>query len=340
MRTISKSWAIGGAAITVAAIVAGLVVGLRGVGTATAARSGVNLSLVAYSTPRDAYGKVIPAFQRTSAGHGVSFTQSYGPSGQQSRAVKNGLAADVVAFSLEPDLTRLVKAGLVSKTWDKDRYHGIVTDSVVVFVTRPGNPKHIKTWKDLTKPGIQVVTPNPFTSGGARWNVMAAYGAQRQAGKSHKQAVKFLVKLFKHVVAQDNSARESLQTFASGKGDVLLAYENEAIFAKRKNVPIYYKIPRSTILIENPIATIKKSKNLKKAKAFVKFLRGKTAQKIFGKNGYRPVVKKVARGFHYPKPPKLFTIKSFHMGGWRVVQKRFFDPHTGIMVKVERAAGH
>src|SRR6266540_5307329 len=250
------------------------------VGTAAnASGSGANLTLVAYSTPKDAYAQIIPAFQKTAAGKGVSFTQSYGASGEQSRAVKNGLSADVVEFSLEPDIIRLVNAGLVAKTWKKDRYKGIVTDSVVVFVTRPGNPKHIKTWKDLTKPGIQVVTPNPFTSGGARWNVMAAYGAQRQAGKSHKQAVKFLVKLFKHVVAQDNSARESLQTFASGKGDVLLAYENEAIFAKRKNVPIYYKIPRSTILIENPIATIKKSKNLKKAKEFVKFLRGKTAQK-------------------------------------------------------------
>ncbi len=338
MRTISKSWAIGGAAITVAAIVAGLVVGLRGVGTATAARSGVNLSLVAYSTPRDAYGKVIPAFQRTSAGHGVSFTQSYGPSGQQSRAVKNGLAADVVAFSLEPDLTRLVKAGLVSKTWDKDRYHGIVTDSVVVFVTRPGNPKHIKTWKDLTKPGIQVVTPNPFTSGGARWNVMAAYGAERAQGKTDKQAIAYLKALFKNVPVLPKSAREATQVFASGKGDVLLTYENEAIYANKKGVHTEYVLPKQTILIENPVALTKSGLKHSEAKAFLKFLWSSKAQKLYGDAGYRPVVKSVARSakYRFKQPKTLFTIASKALGlrGWKSVQYRFFNHDSGIMVKV------
>jgi sulfate/thiosulfate-binding protein len=330
MGRIRRCWLLGGASVLAASIV----------GTAAnAGGSGAKLTLVAYSTPKDAYTQIIPAFQKTAAGKGVSFTQSYGPSGEQSRAVKNGLSADVVAFSLEPDITRLVNAGLVAKTWKQDRYKGIVTDSVVVIVTRPGNPKHIKGWNDLLKPGIQVVTPNPFTSGGARWNVMAAYGAQRQAGKTHKQAVAFLTKLFKNVVVQNNSAREALQTFASGKGDVLISYENEAIYAKRKGVSLYYKIPRSTILIENPIAVVKTSKAPAAAKAFVKFLRGTTAQGIFGQAGYRPVVKTVARKFHFPKPPQLFTIDSFGMGGWRVVQKRFFDPHTGIMVKVGRTAG-
>jgi sulfate/thiosulfate transport system substrate-binding protein len=228
----------------------------------------------------------------------------------------------------------------VSKKWTSEPHHGMVTDSVTVFVTRQGNPKHIKSWKDLVKPGVKVVNANPFLSGGARWNVMAAYGSQRQAGKSHKQAVKYLQKLYTHVVAQPASAREALQTWAAGEGDVLLSYENEAIFAKRNHVPLYYKIPGSTILIENPVAPVSKSKNLKTAKAFVRFLWSKKAQTVFGKNGFRPTVRKVAKQFHYPRPAHLFTINSFHMGGWRVVQKRFFDPHTGIMVKIERNTGH
>jgi sulfate/thiosulfate-binding protein len=305
-------------------------------GAATAATSSTNLTLVAYSTPRDAYTKLIPAFQATSAGKDVSFTQSYGPSADQSRAVLNGLQADVVEFSLAPDMQRLVKPGLVASNWNKDAYHGMVTDSVVVIAVRPGNPEHIRTWNDLTKSGLEVITPNPFTSGGARWNVMAAYGAQIKAGRTHKQAVQYLIKLFKNVSVQDKSARESLQTFSQGKGDVLLAYENEAIFAKKKGVQLDYIVPISTILIENPIAAIKTSKNAAKAKAFVKFLHSPTAQKIFGDNGYRPVVKSVAKTFHFPKPAKLFKINAF--GGWTQVQKRFFDKKSGVMVKVEREA--
>jgi sulfate/thiosulfate transport system substrate-binding protein len=305
-------------------------------GAATAATSSTNLTLVAYSTPREAYAQVIPAFQSTSTGKDVSFTQSYGASGDQSRAVLNGLSGDVVAFSLAPDVQRLVKPGLVASNWNKDKYHGMVTDSVVVLSFRPGNPKHIRGWSDLTKPGVDVITPNPFISGGARWNVMAAYGAQLKAGKTHTQAVKYLVKLFKNVSVQDKSARESLQTFAAGKGDVLIGYENDAIFAKKKGVPLDYTIPISTILIENPIAAVKTSDNLAKAKAFVKFTRSPAAQKIFGNNGYRPVVKSVAKQFHFKKPAKLFTIAS--LGGWPQVQKRFFDRQNGIMVKVEKEA--
>ena len=315
-----------------------LIVAAVVVGAATAATSSTNLTLVAYSTPKDAYSKIIPAFQSTGAGHDVSFTQSYGPSADQSRSVLNGLPADVVAFSLASDMTRLIKPGLVAANWNKDAYHGMVTDSVVVIAVRPGNPKHIRGWNDLTKSGVEVITPNPFTSGGARWNVMAAYGAQLKAGRSHKQAVSYLIKLFKNVSVQDKSARESLQTFAQGKGDALLAYENEAIFAKKKGVPLQYVVPISTILIENPVAAVKTSKHIKQAKAFVKFLRTPAAQQIFGENGYRPVVKSVAKKFHFPQPAKLFKIDTF--GGWTQVQQRFFDRQNGIMVKVERAAKH
>src|SRR3954465_10136002 len=206
-----------------------LVLGLAFPALAAGAGKDVKLALRAYSTPKDASAKILPAFQKTAPGKGVSFTQSYGASGEQARAVVQGLPADVVELSLAPDIATLVQAHLVPASWDKNKYHGIVTRSTVVFIVRSGNPKHIRTWSDLLKSGVQVVTPNPFTSGGARWNVMAAYGGALRAGKSPKQAVAYLSELWKHVVAQPTSAREGLQTFLSGRGDVFLAYENEAV---------------------------------------------------------------------------------------------------------------
>ena len=195
------------------------------------------LNLVAYSTPREAYGKLIPAFQKTAAGKDVDFTQSYGASGEQTRAVKAGLKADIVALSLAPDMDELVAAGKVDAKWKKQSYKGMVTNSVVVFVVRDGNPKKIKT---LERPprgrASRSSRPNPFTSGGARWNVMAAYGAWRKQGKTDKQAQANLLKLFRNVVVQDTSARASLSTFNSGKGDVLLAYENEAYFSRMQGL--------------------------------------------------------------------------------------------------------
>jgi sulfate transport system substrate-binding protein len=306
---------------------------------AGASRKDVKLTLAAYSTPREAYAKIIPAFEKTAAGNGVSFDQSYGASGEQARAVLNGLKADVVALSLEPDITDLVKAGLVSKGWNRGFYKGMVTNSVVVFVVRDGNPKKIKTWYDLVKPGVEVITPNPFTSGGARWNVMAAYGAVRKDGKKDKAALDYLLKLFQHVSVQDKSARESLQTFVSGKGDVLLAYENEAILAQQKKQPVQFVIPRNTILIENPVAISSKTEHAKEAKAFVSYLRSPEAQTIFGENGYRPVVKSVAAKFKFPSRPGLFTINQLGLGGWAKVQQRFFDPKKGVMVEIERKVG-
>jgi sulfate/thiosulfate transport system substrate-binding protein len=304
---------------------------------ASGAARDVKLSLVAYSTPREAYGKLIPAFEQTAAGKDVSFSQSYGSSGEQSRAVAHGLPADIVALSLEPDVTSLVQKGLVPKSWNKDKHKGMVSRSVVVFVLRDGNPKKIRTWDDLVKAGVQVVTPNPFTSGGARWNVMAAYGAQLRSGKTPKQAISYLQRLFRHVVAQPSNARESLQTFLAGRGDVLLAYENEALFAQKKGQRLQFLIPKATILIENPVAVTSKSSHKREARAFVSFLRTLPAQRIFAENGYRPVVKVAAQGFSFPSRPQLFTIKS--VGGWPKVEKRFFDPKTGVMAKIEASLG-
>jgi sulfate/thiosulfate-binding protein len=305
---------------------------------AHAASAKTTLALVAYSTPKDAYAKIIPAFESTAAGKDVSFTQSYGASGDQARAVGAGLSADLVALSLEPDVSTLVKKGIVPSNWNQNPYHGMVTDSVVVFVVRDGNPKKIHTWADLTKSGLQVITPNPFTSGGARWNVMAAYGAQRAQGKTDKQAIDYLKKLFKNVPVLPKSAREATQVFASGKGDVLLTYENEAIYANKKGVHTEYVLPKQTILIENPVALTKNGLKHSEAKAFLKFLWSSKAQKLFGDTGYRPVLKSVAKSakYKYPKPKSLFTINSKSLGlrGWKSVQFRFFDHSSGIMVKV------
>jgi sulfate/thiosulfate transport system substrate-binding protein len=304
---------------------------------AAGAARDTKLALVAYSTPKDAYGQLISAFQKTAAGKDVSFSQSYGASGDQSRAVASGLPADIVALSLAPDITSLVQKHLVPQSWNKDKFKGMVTRSVVVFVVRDGNPKKIKTWSDLVKPGVQVVTPNPFTSGGARWNVMAAYGGMLRAGKSPKQAQAYLAQMWKHVVAAPSSAREGLQTFLAGRGDVFLAYENEAIFAQKHNQPVQFVIPKATILIENPIAVTSSSQHKQQAQAFINFLRTKPAQRIFAENGYRPVIKGVTQGLNFPVRPQLFTIK--YVGGWLAVQKKFFDPNSGVMAKIIGSSG-
>jgi len=297
------------------------------------------LSLVVYSTPREAYGDIIPAFEKSPAGKDVTFDESYGASGEQARAVLAGLKADVVAFSLEPDMAKLVDANLVAKSWNQNAYHGMVTDSIVVFVVRPGNPKNVQTWDDLLKPGVDVITPNPFTSGGARWNIMAGYGAWLKNGATPKQAEAKLEQLFRNVSVQDKSARESLQTFTAGKGDVLLAYENEAYFAKKNGQSMDYVTPDTTILIENPVAATSANANPAAAKAFLDFLYTPTAQRIYAKNGYRPVVKSVAGEFAKTFPTNLTIFKIDELGGWAKVMKAFFDPQTGTMAGIERRVG-
>jgi sulfate/thiosulfate transport system substrate-binding protein len=297
------------------------------------------LALVAYSTPKAAFATIIPAFQQTAAGKGVSFTQSYGPSADQANAIVNGLPADIVDLSLAPDVQTLVRAGLVAKSWNANRYKGIVTHSVVVIVVRPGNPKHIRGWNDLIKPGIQVLTPNPVTSGGARWNVLAAYGAQLKLGKTQKQAADYLTKLFHHVPVQDKSARDALNTFLGGKGDALLTYENEALLAQHAGQPVYFNIPKATIRIDNPLAVISKSKNSAAANAFAKFLYTPTAQHLFAESGYRPVVAGAAKGVHYRFPVRAQQFTVDYLGGWTKVQKKFFDPNSGLMTKIEQGLG-
>ena len=324
------------------ALVATAVAAIAGIGSAASGRvAGAKLNLVAYSTPREAYGKLIPLFQKTAAGKDIDFSQSYGASGEQTRAVKAGLDADIVALSLAPDMDELVAASKVGAKWKKQSYKGMVTNSVVIFVVRDGNPKHIKSWNDLIRPGVEIVTPNPFTSGGARWNIMAAYGSWRKQGKTDKQAQANLLKLWKNVAVQDTSARASLSTFNSGKGDVLLAYENEAYFSRMQGLNLQWVIPKTTILIENPIAVTKESPDKAAANSFLRFLRTSGAQQVFADNGYRPVVKSVenANRKKFPVRPGLFTIDQLGLGGWDKVQKRFFDPSNSIMARFQRIVG-
>jgi sulfate/thiosulfate-binding protein len=322
-------------------IVAGLVVvgavlasGCGGTSEAGAG-SGARLTLVAYTTPREVYEVLIPAFAKTQQGAGSSFDQSYGSSGEQSRAVEGGLPADVVALSLEPDITRLVEAGLVAEDWSEDAHDGMVSRSVVALAVRKGNPKGIDGWDDLLRDDVEVITPNPFTSGGARWNVMAAYGAQLEQGKSEEQAVDYLRRLFANVSVQDKSARESLQTFTGGKGDVLIAYENEAITAQQKGEELDYVIPDETILIENPVAVLEGAPS--QARAFVDFLRTKGSQEVFAEKGYRSILDELVDEERYPAPETLFTIAD--LGGWSEVQESFFDREEGIMADIQREVG-
>lgn len=302
------------------------------------AGGGKQLTLVAYSTPQKAYAALIPAFQASGEGKGASFSQSFGPSGDQSRSVAAGLKADVVNFSLEPDVTRLVKAGLVSPDWNKNATHGFVTNSVAVIVVRKGNPKHITSWGDLVKPGVGVVTPNPFTSGSARWNVVAAYGAQIKEGKTPAQAQEYLKQLFKNVVSQDSSARNALQTFLAGRGDALIDYEDEAIADQKKGSPIEYIVPKATILIQNPIAIVGGG-DTSEAQKFVSYLLSPAGQRIWAENGYRPVIEGVASPGEFPTPANLFTIED--LGGWKKVGKEFFETEgtPGIVTKIEQSLG-
>ena len=340
-------------ALLVAAIAAALVVAACGgsddtagggsSSASSAAASGgpkTQLSLIAYSTPQVVYDEVIPKFQKTQPGSGVTFKESFGASGDQSRAVEAGLPADVVTFSLAPDMDRLVKAGLVANDWANTPTKGLVSKSVVSLIVRKGNPKNIHTWDDLLKPGVKVLTPNPFTSGAAKWNIMAAYGAKSGGGENAQAGLDYLRQLItKHVVVQDKSGREALQNFTSGTGDVLISYENEAITAQKKGQKVDYVIPDQTISIENPIAVVSKSSHLTQAKAFVNYALSAPAQQLFADWGYRPVDQAVfdKNKAKFPTPKGLFTIQD--LGGWSKVNDEFFDPDKGSVATIEQAAG-
>jgi sulfate/thiosulfate transport system substrate-binding protein len=323
--------------VTVAAT--GLAAALLAAGCASGASAGGQgqVNLVAYSTPQQVYQALIPEFTATPAGKGARFHESFGASGSQARAVIAGQPADVVEFSLESDMTKLVKAGLVNAGWNANAYHGMVTDSIAVLAVRKGNPKGIHGWDDLVKPGVKVVTPNPFSSGSAQWNLIAAYGAQLKEGKSPADALAFVKQMLQNTVSQPDSGSKATQAFVAGTGDVLIAYENEAIEAQQAHQPVDYVIPDQTILIENPIAATSNAADPAAANAFVQFLYTDQAQKTFADEGYRPVVAGDLDRTRFPQPPQLFTIAD--LGGWPKVTSQFFDPTTGSISQIENQLG-
>ena len=318
-----------------------LAAAIAALAAASVAAAGTNLSLVGYSTPKAVMAKIIQAWQQTPDGKDTSFSQSYGASTDQARAVANGLKADLVFLSTGDDVNLLVDAGLVDSKWNRQAYDGIAADTVVVFAVRNGNPKHIKGWNDLIRPGVQVLTPNPFSSGSAKWNVLAAYGAQRRLGKTDKQATAYVQQLFKHVVSQDTSGRNATNTFLAGKGDVLITYESEALNARLNGQDIQYVIPRQSMLIELPIAVLKNSSNKDVANKFIQFVKAPAAQALFAQFGFRPVNAKVAKSYpdKFPSRPGIFKVDDKIIGGWRHADALWFDPNKGRMAQIERAVG-
>jgi sulfate/thiosulfate-binding protein len=323
--------------LVLAAIVALLAAGCGGAedSNSSASTGGgdakTTLSLVAYSTPEVVYDEIIPDFQKTSAGSAVGFKTSYGASGEQSRAVEGGLKANVVTFSLAPDVDRLVDAELVDPNWTKATPHdGFVTTSLVSFIVRKGNPKGIHGWDDLVKPGVKVVTPNPFTSGAAKWNLLGAYA---------HGGLPFVDKLITdHVSVQPKSGREALQTFTGGEGDVLISYEYEATTAiKKGEKDIELVTPPDTFKIQNPIAVTTGAPT--QAKAFVDYVLGDQAQQHFADWGYRPVNPTVMKRnkSKFPDPQKVTTIDD--VGGWDKVNDELFDPEKGAIAQIESDAG-
>ena len=304
------------------------------------------LSLVGFAVPKAGNDAAQAEFAKTPEGEGVKWKASYGASGEQSRAVAAGLEADYVHFSISPDVTRLEEAGLVAPSWDDGDNKGIATDSVVVFVVRKGNPKGIKTWDDLVKPDVSIVTPNPGSSGAARWNILAAYGSVLTGGGSDADAQAYLDELLGHVAALPGSGRDATTAFLGGTGDVLLSYENEAILARQNGEDFDYVVPESTLLIENPGAVLKDADP--KAKAYLDFVLSDEGQKAFVSKGFRPISGDLdsvgtIEGANdpsnpFPAPEHLQTIDE-DFGGWSAVNDKFFDEDNGIVTKALAESG-
>jgi len=322
------------------ALIAGLVAACQGgpsdvVGGSGPSNAHTSLTLVAYSAPEPGWSKVIPAFNASDEGKGVQVITSYGASGDQSRGVAEGKPADLVNFSVEPDVTRLVKAGKVAKDWNTDATKGIPFGSVVTLVVRKGNPKNIKDWDDLLRPGVEVITPSPLSSGSAKWNLLAPYAVKSEGGANSQAGIDFIHKLVsEHVKLRPGSGREATDVFVQGSGDVLISYENEAIATERAGKPVEHVNPPQTFKIENPLAVVTTSPHLDAAVAFKNFQYTATAQKVWAQAGFRPVDPAVAADFRnqFPAPAKLWTIAQ--LGGWGTVDPQLFDKNTGSITKI------
>jgi len=322
---------------------------LTGCGGDSDASDKTTVNLVGYSVLEQANKGVIDAFEKTDAGKDVDFKESYGASGDQSRAVVAGQKADEVHLSLEPDVTRLVDAGLVADDWKDNDTKGICTNSVVVFVVQKGNPKGIESWDDLIQSGVGIVTPNPASSGSAKWNLLAAYGAAKDEGGSDEAAQEYMKKFFGNVAALPDSGRDATTAFTSGTGDVLLSYENEAILARQSGQDFDYVIPDETLSIENPCAVIKGAP--KAAQDFLDFQKSTEGQKLYAETGYRPLTDVgdlEVDGANdpsdpFPAPGTLLTIDT-DFGGWADANDKYFGDGEdgkplGILTQIQSEAG-
>jgi sulfate transport system substrate-binding protein len=302
------------------------------------------LSLVGFAVPEAANKAIAEKWAQTEEGAGVEWQTSYGASGDQSRAVEAGLEADYVHFSLEGDVTRLVDAGLVAEDWNAGEDKGIVSQSTVVLVVRAGNPKNIQGWDDIVKPGVGIVTPNPGSSGSARWNILGAWGHVIANGGTEDEAKAFLTKFFENTVALPGSGRDATTAFTSGNGDVLISYENEAILARASGEDFEYIVPDDTLLIENPGAVLTDADP--KAQAWLDYLLTEEAQTEFARNGFRPLVDGIdveVPGANdpsdpFPQPAKLLTIDE-DFGGWSEASDKFFDEESGIVPAIQQETG-
>jgi sulfate transport system substrate-binding protein len=300
----------------------------------------VTLTLVAYAVPEPGWSKIIPAYNKTNEGKDVAITTSYGASGDQSRSVVDGKPADIVNFSVEPDVSRLVKANKVNKDWNADVTTGIPFGSVVAIVVRQGNPKNIQTWDDLLRPDVEVITPSPLSSGSAKWNLLAPYAAKSNGGQNSQAGLDYVQELVtKHVKLRPGSGREATDVFLQGSGDVLISYENEAINVERQGKPVQHFIPSQTFKIDNPVAVVSTSPHLKEATDFKNFQFTADGQKIWAQAGFRPVDPAVAEQFakDFPQPSeKLWTIAD--LGGWNAVDPALFDKDNGTITKIYKQA--
>ncbi|CAM4377575.1 Sulfate-binding protein precursor [Mycobacterium basiliense] len=294
-----------------------------------------SITLVAYSAPEPGWSNVIPAFNATEEGKDVQVVVSYGASSDQSRGVADGKPADLVNFSVEPDIARLVKAGKVSKDWNTDATKGIPFGSVVTLVVRAGNPKNIRDWDDLLRPGVEVITPSPLSSGSARWNLLAPYAVKSEGGRNSQAGIDFVNRLVReHVKLRPDSGRAATDVFVQGSGDVLISYENEAIVTERQGKRVQHITPPQTFKIENPLAVVTSSPHLAAATAFKNFQYTAQAQNLWAQAGFRPVDPAVAAEFRdqFPPPVKLWTIAD--LGGWDTVDAQLFDKAGGSITKI------
>lgn len=346
-RTRRRGVTIGLCAGLLTVLIALVVAGCGGGGDATAgggtsdgSSGGAKLSVVGYSTPESVYAEALePAFEKTSQGKGVSFSNSFGASGDQSRAVAAGQPASIVHFSVSSDMERLVEEGeIVSKGWEKQPYGGYATDSVVVILVEKGNPLGIKSFKDLEEDkDAEVITPNPFSSGSARWNIMAVYGSAIEEGADDAEALAAVKTVLEKTTAQPGSGRDAFAAFSQGEGNVLLTYENEAIKAEKEGEDVEYVIPPYTLQIETPIAVSEEAPE-PQAEDFLKWMWSDAGQEIWAENGYRPVNPKLVDPKQFPAPAKgLFKIAKF--GGWGKVKDEFFDEEQGSVAKIEQELG-